>query len=984
MSCVVLTTFGAIPSDDEWASPSLPLDSTAAAKGEVRTAEDPQPDPKAPGIDFEFPIRVGGDDNQPLREAVISIHLPGDDALHAVRRKTDEQGRYLLRGRYSPPAESGPTQSALLMIIRHPDYAPKQLIMVGTTTATFTGKKPDRTVRLDRGVAIAGKVIAAGGGPVAAVKISLEGTDIPQEVYSRPSGAWSEHASVHFSGEDSVTTDAEGIWRIPHFPTNRIPILIQCVGADGSEAQYGIMPERLGIPAKPLDAEKLFESKAVLELTGGSVVRGVVTDTAGAPIPEADVWENFGFQQSRPPVHFRTDANGRFKRVNRVKRQWVYSASAPGKATSSAIIAAGSDNAPVRLVLSPAKPLKIKLVDRAQKPMAKTVLSAPVWKNQGQALVWNPTTDDDGTAVWTNRPLNKVVLVVNQPTGARFIAIDTNETEKTVVLKPLSETQMTVAVHATDIATGAEVKISKIDLIVQPWMPARSLGTPQDSKEKVAITQAQLQGQEAFALRIAADGYTTFSMSSITFDDGELSIEAKLKKATNLTVKVLNPDGSPAASVRCWVKTGSQPQQLYINPEQIWGEENFTKVVTDATGQAVLPDGADDGGVIAYSATGIASSTLGDLRKTPELKLIALGAVEGELKGALGNAPNGLQLALTETRWNSERPYQLGLNAQIDGKNHFRFKSVPPGEYYLVKYHSRMGMLTPSHPQAVKVKPGETNHFDYGGNGRSIAGEATSDPEDAAVDWKNDSHKLEFRPEANATPNPQPNPSDYATVDAWQAAIKVFGSANMNGSAARTYMLDFEDDGSFHTDDVPPGKYFLNITVTKPQKGRQNYSFNRPEDQLGTLQKEVVIPEGTGVFNLGSVSVPIKGEGPGKASGPLELSTVDLEGNPWNLASLKGKVVVLGVWTTWSQRSQDFFKEWSALVAEYGKDKEVVFVGVDVGEDAPTVTKAVKDRGYGWQQVSVSGKAATQFLDRLGITEVPYCFVITREGKAKT
>ncbi len=67
--------------------------------------------------------------------------------------------------------------------------------------------------------------------------------------------------------------------------------------------------------------------------------------------------------------------------------------------------------------------------------------------------------------------------------------------------------------------------------------------------------------------------------------------------------------------------------------------------------------------------------------------------------------------------------------------------------------------------------------------------------------------------------------------------------------AQRSYLLLFEDDGSFHADNVPAGTYLLNLTFTK--QGPQDWE----SVPIASLSREVVVPKGDTPFDLGQFTV---------------------------------------------------------------------------------------------------------------------------------
>ena len=74
--------------------------------------------------------------------------------------------------------------------------------------------------------------------------------------------------------------------------------------------------------------------------------------------------------------------------------------------------------------------------------------------------------------------------------------------------------------------------------------------------------------------------------------------------------------------------------------------------------------------------------------------------------------------------------------------------------------------------------------------------------------------------------------------------------ARLMNSMERTYVLVFEEDGSFQVPNVPPGSYTIRI---EPTDQRQSNSYR----QIGNLNTQVTVPEGTGPHNVGTLELTV-------------------------------------------------------------------------------------------------------------------------------
>jgi thiol-disulfide isomerase/thioredoxin len=78
------------------------------------------------------------------------------------------------------------------------------------------------------------------------------------------------------------------------------------------------------------------------------------------------------------------------------------------------------------------------------------------------------------------------------------------------------------------------------------------------------------------------------------------------------------------------------------------------------------------------------------------------------------------------------------------------------------------------------------------------------------------------------------------------------------------------------------------------------------------------------------------------AAAPLQ--TRDLHGQPWDLATLRGKAVLINFWASWCAPCQVEMPSLQALARQHGPDKMVV-LAVNFKESAPTARRFVQRTG---------------------------------------
>jgi peroxiredoxin len=146
--------------------------------------------------------------------------------------------------------------------------------------------------------------------------------------------------------------------------------------------------------------------------------------------------------------------------------------------------------------------------------------------------------------------------------------------------------------------------------------------------------------------------------------------------------------------------------------------------------------------------------------------------------------------------------------------------------------------------------------------------------------------------------------------------------------------------------------------------------WSRPEGELTAAQPR---PD-TALQSEAAAANPLVGPGVGRMAPDFTLTTLD--GGTFRLSEQRGKPVVLNFWATWCGPCQRELPALQKAAEHFGDD--VVFVGVDQGEEAAIVQSYVDKMGltftipmdtdgqvgYDW---SVQGLPTTFFIDRSGV-----------------
>lgn len=943
--------------------------------------------------------------NLPSRTLIVKVvdaatgkPLPGADVFSPYldrwgtappQRLTDEQGRYVLEVPL-PPENHRREMDMFSISAERPDFASRSVAWTSSSGNVEAMLPKETTIKLEPGIQIGGVVRDEHGAPLAGVRVLLSGSGY--RGFTMGTGEQKTHEYPEIRRRDkahpAAVTDGAGRWTFAHFPSDLEVLEITLVRPDDSQTEFRTAPGVFNVNQFPLvHLTDLRATNAVFTLPDGVTVRGMVVDEAGRPLANATVEEGYGFGNIVRVSEFKTGADGRFERLHRVPRQWIYTASADGCATVSVIAQVEQTMPEVRLVLPPAKPLRIRVVDEAGQPLAGADLRIDTYRTEGQILNWSAKTDAEGRAVWTNAPLTPVTFYAgSRSLGAqRKFKAAGGEPEKRVVLSNAMSEMITVRVKARDSVSQQPVRVRTVSAIFEgPSSAPRKLAEPNASEFSIEIQQTDFRVgmYPSYKLNLEAGGYESLTTDFIDFDEGDQDLELAMAPGANPPGVALLPDGQPAVGARVWLCAGEDGGAVFCNMPGRYYANHLAQAEVGAEGKFTLPSVAGDPPVVFTHADGLLETTLAEVKRHPEVRLQSWGRVEGILKIA-GQPKEGARVSLTTLLWSPATGFQLHYSTTTGPDGRFLFTNVPAGEY---KLYWQVGstesgrLITESYQMPITVKAGETLKVTYASEGRAVIGQAQADPPDAPVDWLNDDHVLVLK----QPPLPEVNTEDFATTEAFQKArIASYASPARLQQArdARTYQLEFQSDGSFRADDVPPGQYELRIRVTKPGKNRQFSPYPRPEDELGSLEREVVVLPGSGPFDLGTLTVPIKAEAGTPRTAPLELSAQTLDGQPVSLAQFKGKHVLVVFWAAWSERSLDALAELQKLQTRLAQDGRLALLGVNVGDETAKARKVIEAGGYHWTQARLTDAERAKVTAAFDVNTLPAVLLLDPSGR---
>jgi Thioredoxin-like len=877
-----------------------------------------------------------------------------------------------------------PAPNNFSISVEHPSYASREARWYDNRGNALVAPQ-NYAFRLNPGIVVGGYVRNEKGAPVPGASVLVYG-----DGYEYASGPGTPNVHQEFSAvqRDESTasiTDESGFWARSGFPPDLNRFRVEVLRPGGARTAF-LSPAMKSLTSDPSPEVYLADLRAtnvLLTIKEGVTVRGLVTDQADKPISGVVIKERVGRQYYGRNYQLTNESDGKFMLPHRGPAQLVLTALAPGFAARSVIVTPTQDLAEVKVVLSPAVPLRIRVLGETNEPIQGASFRIDEYRSGAQILDWTAVTDADGRATWTNAPNQPVTFYVSGPGyPPRSVTAQAAAAEKVVRMQKNLSSRVSVHMLVTDAQTGRPVEKFEVwrdmqwNRFQQPWITNAGKG---ELRAEISANDTQGRGTvSAYQLQVRAEGYSPWSSEYMNFVDGDQEFTVKLTNAPPPAGVVLQPDGTPAVGAKVYLST--RDQSLFMGrPGDLYAYQGLQTEITAADGSFRFGSVEDINPIVVQHPSGFGSLRVQNLRQAGKIQLQSWGKAQGTLRNAGGAVPNERVSIKSAAPWSStEESYRLIYSATTGPDGAFTFTNLPPGEYVLYRQPFLiMGPTMESHRFPLQVAANETKKVDYTLGGRTVVGRVETTAE---VNWQNDPHMLVLR---QAEPPPEPFYNDFVDPKAYDKARAAYGASLPVREFERKrqqFQLVFDRDGNFRADDVPPGDYELRIRLTKPPDDpNRRFGGNQPE--IGSLKKQVTVRSGPAgeEFDLGSFEMEVKGSTPAFTQ-IISFQTTTLDGKPVNLENLRGQLLLVVFWADWAPLSAATLADLRALRSESNPSSKIRILTINHHDDAKTAEQGIqglKDALH----VHLQGRERIDLTSQLGIDVLPTTLLLDAQGK---
>lgn len=820
-------------------------------------------------------------------------------------------------------------------------------------------------VQLLKGKVIRGRVVDERGKPIVGARVEANAT-LGRET-ARADGF--EYSGTLSFGSDAPKTDADGYWQLDNVPATAIGVNVRLIHPD-----Y-VSEVRIDRKQKPREVsfKELQAGTAIITMQDGAKLTGTITDPDGKPVPKAVVvfhdepYEN-------PKQEVLTDENGRYTLPTLPVGEFNLTIMAKGwmPVLRPMNLVAGPRTENVQL--EPAKQLRFKLVDPDGKPVPAAYVRVQSWR--GKSTIYNDRhpnvinsqipyrTDKEGVFDWTWAPADAVKFSIGaKGFHSRELELIATRKEQTIILtRPHA-----IAGNVTDAETGKPIESFKLIRVLEFALNNLSVerrDPVSGSGGKYAIT---LDREDTdYQIMIEATGYKTAVSRTSLVKSKTTEVNFKLEPAEALQGQVLGIDGKPLAAATVMLANTVQAIRLSVSSEY----NQSTK--TNNAGEFFFPAQFGRYTLLVRHTTGAALVERATGERGGTITLKPWASIRGRVWQDGKPVPGQYVSQNPVVNKDPDAPtvrFESSITIGEDGS--FYFPQVMPGPNTLSTFLGpwEPSPLTSSETAIIDVKPGESVLYDLGKQGATLVGQLKFQGNvPQGLNWTYSINHLVRKSPAMPIPAGW-NPLKLDLQKEWDIQRMDSAEAKAFRNFHHSFFVKPQPDGRFRICGVPPGDYWLELSV-----------FEKPEgclvNPVGIKIVSVTVKAKSDEMVLDPITVEVEPEL--KLGQPLPKATLrDASGKPIDLSTYRGKYILMHGWAGWCVSCAKSYGPLRKLRAEYPAE-QLVMIGLNLDAEPETMTKLATKHQFDWPQVQLQPDSQTAKLWHLH--SIPMYYVIAPDG----
>ena len=560
---------------------------------------------------------------------------------------------------------------------------------------------------------------------------------------------------------------------------------------------------------------------------------------------------------------------------------------------------------------------------------------------------------------------------------------------------------------ARTMCAGVAASTAAIPMARKSQLEGRLLAILDATHNRAGITTRRL-ALAGILLGVVLLGFGSIRLSVMAADKPQNGSKAASSQTSSSPLRgtIITPDGKPAEGAEVVLcEPGSRGFSLFefVGNKDAKRSEQYRSsaqiITTQADGKYEFKTHAQCFGVVVRHASGVAIENEETLPQDGKVRVHPWGRVEGVLKEGNKIIPNHeLQIGFDTPR---KKPMTSGsinvfphiryiYTATTDDQGRFVFNRIHSGSARIgAQVDLGGGRSTFSPMLSIEIKPQGTTIYQLGGMGRQVTSkvvlQAGSDPAYNLTDCE-----VRLQPFMPRPPEAVIKAGREA-YEKWRAEWEQTAEGKAHNAMKGYYRrVNPDKDGRFTINDVPAGKYSLDVIAyemrdLKLPSGSSRGPLRIPGEALGMTLKEFEIPPMQGgrsdePLDLGTLEV-LAAKIPKAGEEAPDFKCVTLDGKELSLKDYRGKFVLLDFWATWCGPCREETPTLKALWQQYGKQPNFAMVSLSLDNDMTEPGKYVKENGMDWVQGYLGKLAENKVTRQYGVEGIPAIILIGPDGR---